>query len=350
MKFGLFYIMNCPAGMSQTELYRNTIEQIEYAEELGFDNIWFAEHHFSDYCVSPSPHLLVSHVAARTRRIRIGIAVTVLPFHHPVRLAEEAAMLDVLTQGRLNFGIGRGVQDHEFAKWGLTMAESRERFLEELDILLKAWSGQEFSYEGRYYRIPPLRVFPQPVQQPHPPIFVAGLSPQTVEWCGRRGYPFLSLLSIGQIKEVLPLYREAFIQAGHDPARGGVIPVRHAYVAESDAEARRDVEDNYKEFWQLLLHAAVPAEGTMLPESYKFYNTFYERVANLNYDIAVKGQLGFFGSPETVRESIKFHQQELGCDTVICLMEFARLKHEQIMRSMRLLAAEVMPHFQRPGL
>jgi alkanesulfonate monooxygenase SsuD/methylene tetrahydromethanopterin reductase-like flavin-dependent oxidoreductase (luciferase family) len=345
MKFGLFYIMNCPEGMSQAQLYRETIEQIEYAEEAGFDSIWFAEHHFSNYCIAPSPHLLVSHVAARTKRIRVGIAVTVLPFHHPVRIAEEAAMLDVLTQGRLNFGIGRGVQVHEFAKWGVTMADSRERFLEEVDILLRAWGGEEFSYEGRYYKIPPLQVYPQPLQKPHPPIFVAGLNPETIGWCGSKGYPFLSLLSIGQIKGVLPRYREALTQAGLNPTAGGVIPVRHAYLAGSDAEARRDVEKHYKQFWQFLLQAAVPVGGTVLPESYKFYNDFYERVANLDYDIAVKGHLGFFGGPETVRESIKLHQQELGCDTIICLMQFAQLKHEQILRSMKLLAHEVMPYF-----
>ncbi len=175
--------------------------------------------------------------------------------------------------------------------------------------------------------------------------FVAGLSPETVEWCGRQGYPFLSLLSIRQIQKVLPLYRQALREAGHDLDSRGVIPVRHTYVAESDAEAKRDVEEHYHEFWQLLLKTAVPVEGRALPRSYQFYSDFYARMAHLSCDVALKGHLGFFGSPDTVRKSLELHRKELDCRMVLCLMEFARLRHEQVLRSMKLWAEEVMPYF-----
>ena len=208
MKFGVFSLMQWPEDRSQSDVFANEITQLSLAEEQGYDTAWLAEHHFSRYGIGPSIHLTAAHLAARTSRIRIGTAVTIVPFFHPLRLAEEIAMLDLMSNGRIDWGAGRGYQGHEFSGFGVDITKSHEIFYEQLEIIQRAWSGERFSWEGEYFQFPELACLPTPVQDPHPPFWIAALSPSTIEWAAKKGYPVLTdqFSPVHRIEENRALY------------------------------------------------------------------------------------------------------------------------------------------------
>ena len=160
MRFGTYYFLQAPPAVGHPDVIRHEIEQMMWTEELGFDSIWLTEHHFIDYGLSVSPAVLAAAAAMRTRRVRIGLAAAILPFHDPVRLAEELAMVDILSEGRLDVGVGRGNRPVEFEGYRVPQIENRERFDESLAIIVKAWTAERFSFEGRHFTIPEVRVSP----------------------------------------------------------------------------------------------------------------------------------------------------------------------------------------------
>src|SRR5712691_1050650 len=174
MKFGLHYQLPCSSSQSPVQRDRDTLDQAVHAESLGFESVWPVEQHFNpNLSISPAPLLMLAALAERTRTLRLGIAIVLLPLSHPIRVAEEIATLDVISNGRVEFGIGRGLIPTHFAGCGLNQAESRERMLESLEMILRAWTSERLSFQGKFYHINDLSVVPKPVQQPHPPIRVA---------------------------------------------------------------------------------------------------------------------------------------------------------------------------------
>jgi len=182
MKFALFILASWleKDTSAQSRIYDEALEQVEFAEELGFDSVWVAEHHSSRYGIFPSLTPILSYMAARTKKIRIGTGVSVLPFHNPIRLAEEAAMLDLLSHGRLEFGVGRGSADYEYGNFKVEFDSRDERTREVLDIILGLWTTPEFSYNGKYHQIEKLTIAPTTLQQPHPPVIVASDGDQAI--------------------------------------------------------------------------------------------------------------------------------------------------------------------------
>src|SRR5262249_48744787 len=174
-------LMQSPSARSSQEIYARGVEMAQAAEELGFRSVWLAEHHFSTYGYLSRPVQLATYIAAKTSRLRVGTAVIVVPLHHPLVIAEEVATLDLLSGGRLDVGLGRGYQQYEFERFGLELESGRARWEESVDIVLKAWTGEPFSYDGKFYKIPETVVFPQPVQRPRPPIWITAQSPESVE-------------------------------------------------------------------------------------------------------------------------------------------------------------------------
>ena len=176
MKFGIFFLMTQrDPSVPASEVFAQTVEQVALADEVGLDFAWFAEHHFSNYGLCPSPLLMAAHCASVTRSIRLGTGVVVLPLYDPIRLIEEIATVDVLTDGRLDIGIGSGYQQYEFERFGASLDESIDRSLEMLDIMELAYTEETFSYEGEFYRIPPTAIPVKPVQKPMPDVFIAGM-------------------------------------------------------------------------------------------------------------------------------------------------------------------------------
>src|SRR5258705_5280126 len=187
INFGTFLLMQSPSARSSQEIYSRGLEIAQAAETLGFGNVWLAEHHFSTYGYLSRPAQLATYIAAKTTRIRVGIAVIVVPLHHPLVIAEEIATLDLLSGGRLDVGLGRGYQPYEFERFGLELESGRARWEESIDILLKAFEGQPFTYDGKLFKIPETMIFPQTLKQPRPPIRIRAQIPESGEAAGGRG-------------------------------------------------------------------------------------------------------------------------------------------------------------------
>ena len=248
MRFGTYYFLQAPPGSSHEEVIHREFAQILLSEELGYDSVWLTEHHFIEYGISTSPMALAAAIAARTERVAIGLAAVILPFHDPIRLAEEIAFVDILSRGRLRVGIGRGNRPVEFVGYRVPQIESRERFGETVDIMLQAWTQERVSYHGKFFSIEDIPVIPKPHQKPHPPLSLVCVSPETMRMAAQRGWSMLNSILFGpfsQIEQNRDIYTAALSEAGHSEAAirtalqsWGVS--RHIYVAPTDAQALRD--------------------------------------------------------------------------------------------------------------
>jgi alkanesulfonate monooxygenase SsuD/methylene tetrahydromethanopterin reductase-like flavin-dependent oxidoreductase (luciferase family) len=205
---------------SQAQAYRDAVEQVRLADTLGFDCAWFTEHHFATHGINPSVLSFAAYVAGVTSRIGIGTAVVVLPLYHPVRLAEEIAQVDILSEGRLQLGIGSGYRFDEFRGLGVVHAESRAMFLESLEVLLKAWRGEPFSHRGKYFDVPEgVSVRPTPLQRPHPPLWAPAISPATIQWVIDAGAHLMTATTFSSISDLLRMRADldrALARSGRD--------------------------------------------------------------------------------------------------------------------------------------
>ncbi|MCC6435617.1 MAG: LLM class flavin-dependent oxidoreductase [Acidimicrobiales bacterium] len=215
------------------DVYRDELDLIVEAERLGFDTIWLTEHHFADDGYSPSIVTIAAAVAARTERVRIGFNLLLLPLHNAIELAEDIATLDVLSNGRIDVGLGQGYALHEFAGFGIPLEERLSRFIEGLDILSGMWQQDPFSYEGRHYRVSEARLSPRPVQQPTPPIWIGATSSAGIRRAGRRGAHLLGISSPKLQRE----YEQARTEAGHDPDAAKALQLHWTHVADDDDTA-----------------------------------------------------------------------------------------------------------------
>ena len=220
-------------------VYERAFQRIDAMDRSGYDAVWLAEHHFTGYSVCPSVHLMGMHVAGRTKRLRIGTAVSLAAFYHPLRLAEEVALLDVLSGGRVNWGAGRGFDRNEFTNFGVPPDESYPRFREHFELVLEAWKQEKLTHHGRYFDFDGVEVLPKPLQKPHPPTWVAASSPPAIEWAAQRG---LSILmdphsTHAEIATKRELYRRELEKHGHALAGRDLPVARLLAVAETRAEA-----------------------------------------------------------------------------------------------------------------
>ncbi len=192
MKFSIFYVI-CPEGdESEADAYQKVMEQCQAADELGYHCAWFAEHHFSKVGICPDPLLWCAALAQKTQNIRLGTAISIMPFHNPVRLAEQAAVVDLLSGGRLELGVGRGSQPKEFKAFGMKPSESRKRLVEGMEIVSRLLEGEEVTFEGEYYQCKDVQISPRPIQKPRPPIWLAGTSPETYTYAGENGFKIMA--------------------------------------------------------------------------------------------------------------------------------------------------------------
>ncbi|MBK6660525.1 MAG: LLM class flavin-dependent oxidoreductase [Proteobacteria bacterium] len=242
MKLGMLHLFENPIGYTEHQVVKNQLELMVEAERLGYDSVWPAEHHFSEYGYCASPQVSLAAVAARTSKIRLGTGVVILPFHHPVRVAEDFAFIDLMSDGRVDLGVGRGYQPMEYRGFGLDQSQSREMFLESLDVIKKCWTLDRFSHKGRYYQFDDICVRPKPLQQPHPPVYMACLSPGTFETAGRLGYDVLVSTVFGLTAEGarqgIADYRRGRQEAGLDPKGGKIACLVMVYPGKTREQAR----------------------------------------------------------------------------------------------------------------
>ena len=287
------------------DVYTRALDRIDVMDQTGYDAVWLAEHHFSGYSVCPSVHLMAMHVASRTERLRIGTAVTLAAFYHPLRIAEEVALLDVLSGGRINWGAGRGFDPVEFSVFGVAPDESTARFREAVEIVLAAWSNERLTFEGEFHSYKDVEVLPKPFQRPHPPAWVAASSMGAVEWAAGRGYSILMdpHSAHSEIAKKLGHYRNGLEKAGHDLGRRDIPTARLVAIAETDAKAAAIAERGAK--WT---SGYIPKQALA---SFRSDDQTPEPVDHYMDDVIIHG------SPERVIDILKRLEEEIPLDYLL---------------------------------
>ena len=338
MDIGTFLLMQSPSARSSQEIYARALEQAQAAEALGYRNVWLAEHHFSTYGYLSRPLQLASYIAAKTTTLRVGTAVVVVPLHHPLVIAEEIATLDVVSGGRLDIGLGRGYQRYEFERFGLQLDSGGQRWEESIDILQKSFEGRPFSYEGKLFRIPETSLFPQPLQKPHPPIWITAQSQYALEAAVRRGFNVLTG-GFGIPVERLAEFGQHVKRMNADmkPAQQPLIGVQRAvYVTKDAADAREAAEQarwNMRVTLSLRNNYEQVDRGNAIPVPAKTEPTIDELL----------DRYLIIGTPDTVIRQIQRVRELVGISHFNCSFWFGDLDQTRVLRSMELFAREVMP-------
>ncbi len=315
--------------------YDAMLDQVVRTEELGFDTVVLAERHFRHApLLYPSPLAVGGAIAARTERIRIGTAGRILSLDHPLHVAEDTATLDVLSDGRLDFGVTRASLDEEaHVAFSSPHSESQGRFREALEIIVRAWTEDSFSYEGDHFSLPEVSVFPKPIQRPHPPLYVVAVSPERLAFASREGInAFIGAIrTTAELAETADAYRDGLAASGHDPAERTLSVNRFIYVSDDDERARAEFEQPFLE----LMHERAPdLKGALVAK--------YGGVEELTFDRFL-ADFCVCGGPETVTRRLREVIDATQTDYLLATLNFVTLDHPLCLRSMELFGAEVMP-------
>jgi natural product biosynthesis luciferase-like monooxygenase protein len=347
MKFGLLTLFDHYAeDCSEEQYYKNFFDEVSYAEELGFDSIWLGEHHFCRY-ICPSPQIVAGAIAQRTKRMRIGTAIALLPHHDPIRLAEDYALVDLLSGGRLDFGAGRGFIKHTYDGFNQSMDESRARFDECLEIIEGLWRRPNFSYEGKFYRVDNVTILPRPIQRPAPPIFMAAAaSPESFVSAGKKGHSLLLapfFQSRERLKENVDLYKETLRQSGFSPDNFQIIAGYHSFIDENPALARNKWEDRYMRYLHFVNGLINPEEYTST--DYRSWKRSAEALSKVTFDQMYPEQV-MCGDANQCVERIALLKEQLGVTHFWVYMDLGGLPQTELRRSMERFATKVIPQFQ----
>ena len=342
MRFGTFSYNQSRPWVPESQAFQELLEQIQLTERLGFDEAWFAEHHHSDYGMLASPNLIIASLAHRTRRLRLGNLVNALPLHDPMRLAEECATLDILTGGRLNVGLGRGVPRDDL-KHGLDRDTAQARFEEGIEILLRAWTEDTFTYAGNAWNYVDISCRPRPLQRPHPPIYYGATSPESPAMVARRGWNLaLSRQPLANCAKAIASYRAERAKLGKT-AGGDAIMVRDIYVADTDDQAWADAAPEITRFWQLARDNLWRRDSITTDDLPRFTERFAYFPGGLTVKRMDEWGTSLIGSPETVTEKARHMIETANPDSLVGMFSFGGLSHAQVTRSIELFATQVMP-------
>src|SRR5438128_1691792 len=346
MEIGVYHEFHCRPEQTPAAAFAEALDQIEAADRWGLDAIWLAEiHQQARRSVMSAPMTVASAIAARTKRIKIGTGVQVLPLCHPLRLAEETATVDQISHGRLLFGIGRSGFPRTYEAYGVPYGESRERFAETLEILKRAWTEPSFSYKGKYYSFDNVKLTPKPYQKPWPEIRVAANSTDTFPSIAKLGHAVLVAVRQGTLEELEPnirLYREAWKEAGH-PGQGEVYLRAPVYVAETDQAARDEPEDSIMYFYRYLGERLEDSATRAGVQQGDLRAQRGRRLQTITYEEALREKL-IVGSPERVADRLLGLQETLGLDGILCEMNCGtKIPHARVMKSLQLLCEKVKP-------
>jgi alkanesulfonate monooxygenase SsuD/methylene tetrahydromethanopterin reductase-like flavin-dependent oxidoreductase (luciferase family) len=329
MRLSIFSVQDHYPDRPRTlaQLYEQVIAQAELADRLGYDTFFVAEHHFHEYGAVPNPAVMLSTLAQRTRRLRLGSAISILTFHHPLTVAESYAMVDVLSGGRLTLGVGSGYLKHEFEGYCIDPAEKRDRFDENLLVLKRALAGERITFKGKYSTLDGVQTNVLPAQ-PAVPIYVAILNRLGAYHVGRQGNAIMCVpyASVDRFEEIGPMvaeFRKGRTEAGLAPADDDGLYCFHTHVAETDEACRREAADAFDLYVATRLYARKQVYGDIM-----------------------RSGLGLFGSVETVADKmVRLH--DMGVRHVLALQNFGLMTPELVHGSMRLMAEQVMPRVRR---
>lgn len=345
LKFGIFTHVPWPEGRNPKQLLEEATEQAVVAEELGYYSYWLAEHHFSRYGIGSSSLVLASNIAARTKKIRLGTAVLVPPLHHPIKLAEDGATLDLISGGRFDAGFGRGTAGYEYAGYHVNREESQIRFQESIKIIQGLWTTPDFSFSGQHYQVNHANLVPMPEQKPHPPIYIAATrTPETLEFAISTGHPMMTgvVLDHDDATDLCQRFVALSEQAGHRVPLSEVPFFRYCYVAETKEQARREAEPAMCWTQDMLQWRRQFTEGSEVYQKLDdFRRTRTEQPPSYDY-LAEKRAI--IGTPEQCVARIK-EFQNLGIEYFGCNFDFGGMEQKTVLKCMELFAREVMPHF-----
>lgn len=343
MTFGLFMLNSVPPWKTDAEEVRDELEQIKVADELGFHSAWVAEHNANIYGVVSSAHLFLMAAAAQTKQIKLGTAALRLPlYHHPLKLAEDLALVDIISNGRLYVGVGKGYDEREFSAYSVDFSQRDEMYQETLDVLELALKNEKITYNGKYFNIQDVPTYPQPVQTSGPPIFVMVTnSDASIVRAAEQGYSFIlgnySQVTYEDAKRKIDLYRKTALAAGFSEedvdkalARSG--KQAYIYVAESVEQAIEEYRQGYGWFMEARNSRGIAGYSS-------------ESVQTYDYDYFVTKKNAIIGSPDMVIEEIEQFRQKTGLNHMVCYFNVGGQPQQQVLRSMRLFADKVMPQF-----
>ena len=339
--------------------YAEHLDEMTYCEELGLDGVVFNEHHYSSYGTMPSPNLIAAALTQRTKRIKIGVLGNILPLRdHPVRVAEEYAMVDCLSNGRLIAGFVRGIPA-EYVWYGVNPEESRGRFQEAYDLIMTAWTNSVWSFEGEFYKLKDCAIWPRPVQQPHPPIWIAARSAESIEWCVKRHLPCAQVYqTTGQIEDTFNYYRTKAKEDGWEAQPDDFILCRHIYIDDSNKKAQEIAEPAMRYFFSVYnrgfndaINQAAADQQKLLAKltSERSFNYFREgnraRIdfSTLGWDDLVKSGYMITGDPDSVAHQIQNQMKQIGADHFMGMFHIGNLAHEKVISSLDLFKKEIMP-------
>jgi alkanesulfonate monooxygenase SsuD/methylene tetrahydromethanopterin reductase-like flavin-dependent oxidoreductase (luciferase family) len=354
MKFSTFHLFHRFDGQSFKDVYDYHLELIELAEELGFDGVRLAEHHFRDYGVVPNLFTMLAHAAARTSRLRLGTGIVVLPLHNPIHVAEEAAQVDVLSGGRLDLGIGRGYQSSEFEGFGIDLAEARDRFNEALEVIVGLWTQEAYQHEGKFYKTgAEVSLVPRPLQSPYPPLHVAAVSRQVSAALTTLRNVAAGSARMGSPRSayMVTVSGETAAQAGH-PEGADLVVARSVYVAPTLDRARADQARFEASFDRSRIFnegsAPIDPKTGRAAQGFEFYQDRYLKGGSVSADFRWE-QLEVIGDPGRVIEQISL-LRDAGFTNLLCDFGSTRpMPLEDMKQVMRFFAAEVMPAFAPGG-
>ncbi len=338
--------------------YAEHLEEMAYCEELGFDGVVFNEHHYSAYGTMPSPNLIASALSQRTKKIKIGVLGNILPLrNHPVRVAEEYAMIDCLSSGRLIAGFVRGIPP-EYIWYGVNPEESRGRFEEAYDLIMTAWTEPVWSHQGKFFKLHDCAIWPRPVQQPHPPIWIAARSAESIEWCVKRRLPCAQVYqTTGQIEDTFNYYRSKAKEAGWEATPDKFILCRHIYIDETEQKAREFCAPAMQYFFTVFNRGfneainkdAVSRQLSAALTSERSFSYFREGnqerrdFSKLDWDSLLDTGYLIAGNPDSVAKRIRSQMKQVGADHFMGMFHIGNLAHEKVIKSLDLFKKEVMP-------
>jgi alkanesulfonate monooxygenase SsuD/methylene tetrahydromethanopterin reductase-like flavin-dependent oxidoreductase (luciferase family) len=349
MEFGMFHEFQRRPGQTEAEAFAESFEQVDAAEQTGLDVMWLAELHAApERSVLAAPMTIAAAIAMRTKRMKLGIAVQVLPLCHPIRIAEEATTVDHLSHGRLIMGVGRSGFQRVYQAYGISYAESRERFVEVLEILKRAWTQERFSFQGDFYKFDNVCVTPKPVQAPHPEIRMAVNSPDTFEQTGTQGLPIFVATRLGDLNELVPnlrVYQDCWAKAGH-PGTGKVYLRVPVYIAETEKQAREEPMESVMHFYRYLgerIEQSASLEGARAIENRAARGA---RLMNIDYDEVLRSKI-IAGTPRMVIDRLGALREELGLSGILAELNCGmRIPHGQVVNSLRMMCEQVVPRFK----
>lgn len=363
MEFGLFHEITIadPTRAEERKHFQALLDQVRVAEQVGFTSVWHVEHHFlKGFSHSSCNDVILGAYAAATSTMRIGYGVKLLPFgfsNHPIKAAEAVATLDLLSNGRVEFGTGRGFSRQELEAFGVDPFKARDEWQESLEMIVKCWEDEDFSWDSPSFQIPPRPIVPKPVQEPHPPLWMAAAGPDTHTVAGELGLGLLSFAIFVPLEELtrrIGLYREGLKNCTNPIGKavnGRVAAFAHVYCGESDEEAR-ETAGKASEWY---IKQGMEWIGDMMrwmdsmSKDFGTYNYVKAMagfdLANVTFEYLNANNLCIVGSPDTCREKVK-HYQECGLDTLLCYHQAHGVPLDKVRQSIERFGREVIPAFQ----